>query len=134
MTDHQASELGALIRRARHSKGLSLFALADLTGFDDSWLARLEKGLYASPNPAHLARVAETLDIDPARIDAISRDHLANSMPGMRTSSAARRSSPPKPSTKSNAPWRTSAPSTPNPQATAHRRKEERHDHHCHHR
>jgi len=85
MTDHQASELGALIRRARHSKGLSLFALADLTGFDDSWLARLEKGLYASPNPAHLARVAETLDIDPARIDAISREHLANSMPGMRT-------------------------------------------------
>lgn len=85
MTDQQASTLGALIRRARNKKRLSLFALADLTGFDDSWLARLEKGHYTSPNPAHLARVAELLDIDPARIDRVSRDHLANSMPTMRT-------------------------------------------------
>lgn len=85
MTDQQATKLGALIRRGRRRKGLSLFALADLTGFDDSWLARLEKGHYASPNPAHLARVAETLDIDPARIDVISRDHLADAMPTMRT-------------------------------------------------
>jgi len=62
-----------------------LFALADLTGYDASWLQRLESGQYASPNPAHLARVAEALDIDPARIDEVSADHLADSLPSVRT-------------------------------------------------
>jgi len=85
MTDHQATKLGALIRRARHKKGLSLFALADLTGFDDSWLQRLERGQYASPNPVHLARVAEALDIDPVAIDRASKNHLAQSLPSVRT-------------------------------------------------
>lgn len=85
MTDHQAAKLGALIRRGRRKKGLSLFALADLTGFDDSWLQRLERGQYASPNPVHLARVAEALDIDPVAIDRASKNHLAQSLPSVRT-------------------------------------------------
>lgn len=85
MTDQQANQLGALIRRARRKRGLSLFALVDLTGYNWSWLQRLESGQYASPNPAHLARVAEALDIDPARIDEVSADHLADSLPSVRT-------------------------------------------------
>jgi len=85
MTDKQASALGALIRDARHRKRVSLLGLAEQTGYDYSWLQRLESGQYASPNPTHLARIAEALDIDPARIDRVSRDHLANSMPGVRT-------------------------------------------------
>ena len=52
MTDKQAHKLGDLIRRARNKKGLSLYALADLTGMDFSWLGRLERGLYASPAPS----------------------------------------------------------------------------------
>jgi len=85
MTDKQASALGALIRVARHRKRLSLHGLAEQTGYDYSWLHRLESGQYTSPNPMHLVRIAEALDIDPARIDRVSRDHLANSMPGVRT-------------------------------------------------
>lgn len=85
MTDKQASALGALIRVARQRKRVSLLGLAEQTGYDYSWLQRLESGQYASPNPTHLARIAEALDIDPARIDRVSRDHLANSMPGVRT-------------------------------------------------
>ena len=85
MTDKQASALGALIRVARHRKRLSLHGLAEQTGYDYSWLHRLESGHYTSPNPMHLARIAEALDIDPARIDRVSRDHLASSMPTMRT-------------------------------------------------
>ena len=85
MTDKQAHKLGELIRRARNKKGLSLYALADLTGMDFSWLGRLERGLYASPSPVQLARLAEALDIDPARIDVVSHDHLADAMPTMRT-------------------------------------------------
>jgi len=85
MTDKQASALGALIRVARHRKRLTLHGLAEQTGYDYSWLHRLESGHYTSPNPMHLARIAEALDIDPARIDRVSRDHLASSMPTMRT-------------------------------------------------
>jgi len=84
MTDYQAKQLGALVQRARHKKGLSRFALAERTGFDDSWLLRLEQGQYASPNPVHLARLAEVLDIDVAAIDRVSHDHLANSLPSTR--------------------------------------------------
>ena len=85
MTDQQARRLGELLRRGRNKKGLSLYALADLSGMDFSWLARLERGQYASPNPVQLARLAELLDIDPARIDALSANHLADSLPSVRT-------------------------------------------------
>jgi len=85
MTDKQACNLGDLIRRARNKKGLSLYALADLTGMDFSWLGRLERGQYANPDPVHLARLAEALAIDPARIDDVSSDHLADSLPSVRT-------------------------------------------------
>jgi transcriptional regulator with XRE-family HTH domain len=85
MTDPQARELGALVRRARLEKGLSLLAFTELTGLDYSWLNRLERGLYSAPNPVHLARVAEALDIDPARIDEVSANHLAASLPSVRT-------------------------------------------------
>ena len=85
MTDYQARQLGALVQRARNKKGLSRFALAELTGFDESWLIRLEQGRYASPSPGHLAQLAETLDIDPVAIDRVSHDHLADSLPSTRT-------------------------------------------------
>jgi transcriptional regulator with XRE-family HTH domain len=85
MTNQQAAALGDLIRAARNAKGLSYYALAALTGMDFSWLARLERGQYTKPDPAQLARLAEALDIDPARIDRISKNHLANSLPTMRT-------------------------------------------------
>jgi transcriptional regulator with XRE-family HTH domain len=85
MTDYQAEQLGDLIRRARAKKGLTLFGLADLAEMDDSWLARLERGRYTTPNPAQLARLAEILDIDPARIDRLTHDYLADSMPSTRT-------------------------------------------------
>lgn len=85
MTDQQAEDLGAVIRRARNKKGLTYYALAELTGMDFSWLARLERGQYANPDPAQLARLAEALDIDPVRIDRLSHNHLANSLPTMRT-------------------------------------------------
>ena len=85
MTDHQAEELGDLIRRGRKQKGLTLYGLADLAEMDFSWLSRLEHGRYTSPNPAQLARLAEVLDIDPARIDAVTHEYLAESMPSTRT-------------------------------------------------
>ena len=48
-------------------------------------LKRFEDGVYNNPSPAQITRIAEALDIDPARIDRVSKNHLANSMPSMRT-------------------------------------------------
>jgi transcriptional regulator with XRE-family HTH domain len=85
MTDAQAHQLGRIISDARHKKGLSYGELATLSDTDKAWLHRLENGQRADPDPALLTRVAEALGIDPARIDRASSDHLASSMPGMRT-------------------------------------------------
>ncbi len=85
MTDAQARSLGALIHRARLAKGLSFRALAALTDVPLASLKRFEDGVYNDPSPTQIARIAEALEIDPARIDRASSDHLANSMPTMRT-------------------------------------------------
>ena len=85
MTDAQARTLGLLIRNARAAKGLSFRALAAITDVPLVSLKRFEDGVYNDPSPAQIVRIAEALDIDPARIDRVSRDHLADSMPTMRT-------------------------------------------------
>jgi len=85
MTDAQARNLGLLIHNARLHKGLSFRALAAITDVPLVSLKRFEDGVYNDPSPAQIVRIAEALDVDPARIDRVSRDHLANSMPGVRT-------------------------------------------------
>jgi len=64
---------------------LSFRALAAITDVPLASLKRFEDGVYNDPSPAQIARIAEALEIDPARIDRVSRDHLASSMPTMRT-------------------------------------------------
>lgn len=85
MTEQQAKKLGKLIRSAREAKGLSLRALEAMTGLARTWLVYLEAGRSLEPLPDRLARVAEVLDIDPARIDSVSGDYLARSLPTVRT-------------------------------------------------
>ena len=85
MTDAQARNLGLLIHNARAAKGLSFRGLAAITDVPLASLKRFEDGVYNDPSPAQIARIAEALEIDPARIDRVSRDHLADSMPTMRT-------------------------------------------------
>ena len=85
MTDAQARNLGLLIHNARVAKGLSFRGLAAVTDVPLASLKRFEDGVYNDPSPAQITRIAEALDIDPARIDRVSKNHLANSMPTMRT-------------------------------------------------
>jgi transcriptional regulator with XRE-family HTH domain len=85
MTEQQAVRLGALIRSARESKGLSLRALEAMTGLARTWLVYLEAGRSLEPLPDRLARVAEALEIDPARVDRVSGNYLARSLPTVRT-------------------------------------------------
>jgi transcriptional regulator with XRE-family HTH domain len=85
MTEAEAQQLGRIIGAARRKQGLSYGELAALSDTDKGWLHRLENGQRADPDPVLLARVAEALGIDPARIDRASGDHLAASLPGVRT-------------------------------------------------
>lgn len=50
-----------------------------------SWLGFLEQGRYVDPAPDRLARLAEILDIEPARIDRITKGAVAGSLPELRT-------------------------------------------------
>jgi len=85
MTEAQAQQLGRIIGDARRKHELSYGELAALSNTDKGWLFRLENGQRADPDPVLLTRLAEALGIDPARIDRVSKNHIADSLPGVRT-------------------------------------------------
>ena len=85
MTEAQARQLGKLIARARERKGWSFRQLAGESGFGPAWILKLERGDYTSPPPERLARLAEMLDIDPERMNRITRGHVAAGLPAVRT-------------------------------------------------
>jgi transcriptional regulator with XRE-family HTH domain len=85
MTTAQAKQLGTLVAKARRRKGLSYRALATQLGVAYGWLSELEMGRFLDPAPDRLARLAEALDIAPARIDRITKGSMADSLPEVRT-------------------------------------------------
>jgi transcriptional regulator with XRE-family HTH domain len=54
-------QLGNEVSRLREQRGLSIRRLADAADVDATWLSRLERGLYDSPDPRLLRSVAEAL-------------------------------------------------------------------------
>jgi transcriptional regulator with XRE-family HTH domain len=56
--------LGDTVRRARRAAGMSIRDCASAAEVDATWLSRLERGDYTSPDPRHLQQVAEALEID----------------------------------------------------------------------
>ncbi len=85
MTEAQARQLGKLIARTRERKGWSFRQLAAESEIPLTWIVKLERGDFASPAPERLARLAEVLDIDPERIDRITRGAVSGSLPEVRT-------------------------------------------------
>jgi transcriptional regulator with XRE-family HTH domain len=85
MNETQAIRLGRLLAQARRNKGLSLRGAAEQASIDYVWLSQVEKGRYHNPAPERLTRLAETLGIDPERIDRVSKGHVSSSLPGLRT-------------------------------------------------
>ena len=67
-TPNDNSELGGYIRRLRAAQGLSLRGLAAAAEVDPTWLSRLERGLYISPDPRALSRLARALETDPSEL------------------------------------------------------------------
>ena len=85
LTESQAKQLGTVITTARLSKGLSQRKLAIAVGMSNGWIEKLEQGTFLDPSPDRLACLAEVLDIEPARIDRLSRGNVSSSLPGIRT-------------------------------------------------
>lgn len=83
MTPAQARDLGRVIARARVRKGLSVRDLAAKAGVDKTWLSRIEQGRRESPAPDRLTRVAEILEIEPERIDRLTKGALNAALPGV---------------------------------------------------
>lgn len=64
MLDHIANEhLGATVRDLRNAGGWSLRGLAAAADVDATWLMRLERGEYRSPDALLLRQLAEALDV-----------------------------------------------------------------------
>jgi transcriptional regulator with XRE-family HTH domain len=85
MNDAQAVRLGRSLAQARRNKSLSLRAAAEIAGVEHIWLTRVEQGFFNQPAPERITRVAEALGIDPERIDRITKGHVSNNLPGVRT-------------------------------------------------
>jgi transcriptional regulator with XRE-family HTH domain len=60
--------LGDYVKKARQERGLSVRGLAAQAKVDFSWLSRVERGVYAAPDPRSLYRLAQALDIETANL------------------------------------------------------------------
>jgi transcriptional regulator with XRE-family HTH domain len=60
----QAERLGAHVRHLRQTGSLSVRGLAARASVDATWLSRLEHGVYSSPDPRSLWRLAQALEVD----------------------------------------------------------------------
>ena len=85
VTREQANRIGRMIATARRNKGWSTRRLSLETGVSHPWLSKLEHGEYLSPAPERLMRLAETLGIDPERIERVAKGQMSENLPGLRT-------------------------------------------------
>lgn len=85
LTPGRARELGRIVAVARARSGMSTRVLAARIHTSQAWVTKLEAGRYLDPSTGRLARLVEALDIEPSRIDLLTRGALSDSLPGMRT-------------------------------------------------
>ena len=85
MTSAQAKKLGQLIARVRERRGIGLRELARLVEVSPTWMTQLEAGRYLDTSPERLARIAEILDIDPARFEQFTGWSVSESLPNLKT-------------------------------------------------
>jgi len=68
MNPKQAEKLGALLRKQREARELSVRDLATRAGVSFSTIARIEQGLFDRPRPEKLAAVADALGLSQSEI------------------------------------------------------------------
>lgn len=62
--DDRMTALGEHVRALREAKGISVRGLAAQANVDATWLSRIERGVYSSPDPRHLLRLAKALEVE----------------------------------------------------------------------
>lgn len=82
MTEQELTRLGRRISQRRRIMGLTQRALAAQVGIAHTWLHRLERGEFAEPDPAKIARVFDALQL--AASKRMSGE-LAGRLPELRT-------------------------------------------------
>jgi transcriptional regulator with XRE-family HTH domain len=76
-------ELGRLVRQVRRSVGWSIRRLGSHAGVDPTWISRLERGIYASPDPRALSRVASALGIDSLELFTAAGYRSSSALPAL---------------------------------------------------
>jgi transcriptional regulator with XRE-family HTH domain len=79
-----AARLGTYVKELRTERGLSIRSLAGQAGVDWSWLAKVERGKYGSPDARSLWRVARALDVETADLYLEAGFGDAHGLPGFR--------------------------------------------------
>lgn len=78
----EKNDLGDYIKDARINRGLSLRQLASEAEVDYSWLSKVERGVYAAPDPRYLDRLAEVLELATADLFAMAGYGVNRGLPG----------------------------------------------------
>lgn len=81
-SDAAARALGDCVHRYRTAQGRSLRDVAGAAGVDYSWLGRLERGLYRSPDARSLAKLARALDVDVEEFHVSAGFSTGRGLPG----------------------------------------------------
>jgi transcriptional regulator with XRE-family HTH domain len=74
--------MGEHIRRLRATQGLGLRETARKAGVDPTWLSRLEQGVYVSPDPRSIGKVARALDVDVEELYVVAGLATGQGLPG----------------------------------------------------
>jgi len=74
--------LGKYLQRQREAQGLSMRRLAAAAGLNATYIMRLERGEYASPDPKHLQEIARVLEIDAADLFTAAGFRGSRDLPG----------------------------------------------------
>jgi transcriptional regulator with XRE-family HTH domain len=83
MNPTQAKKLGAVIRAARKTVGLSQLGLGEEVGVPNSTILRLERGENLNPRPDLLADIANALQVDLADLFALAGYSAPRQLPNL---------------------------------------------------
>jgi transcriptional regulator with XRE-family HTH domain len=76
-------ELGRLVKRVRRSIGWSIRRLGSTAGVDPTYISRLERGAYVSPDPRALARLAAALGLDSLELFVAAGYRSSTALPSL---------------------------------------------------
>lgn len=81
--DNDSKNLGEAVAQLRSERGMSLRALAAAADVDATWLMRLERGQYHSPDGRLLRQLAGALEVPPADLMIAAGFEDTAALPGL---------------------------------------------------